>query len=187
MNLTRSDTDAQSTTDAAAPGTSRSGSATLGTVETTPSTKPTIAKLGGTFLGGLLAVGIVASRPDLFGGPRVAEIVGNLLLLLTGIGVVRLLVQWYVLTRTRYVVSPEGVRREYTLLYRTWSRELPLSMIRSHELSRTRLQTLFGVGTVEFLSGSVAGSIGHVEFDHLPDPTGIREAVRERSTAGDAR
>lgn len=146
--------------------------------EATPSTKPVLAWLAITVLAGGALVGVIAGDPDLFGGPAVAEIVGNVVLLMTGIAVVRLLVKLYVLTRTRYIVTDTGVRREYTLLYRTWSRELPLRMVRGHELTRSRIETLLGLGTVEFLSGSVAGSMGHLKFESLPDPEGLRERVQ---------
>lgn len=146
--------------------------------ESTPSTKPVLVKLGLTVVVGALVLGVVVTNPGLFGSAEIANIVANVVVLLTLVGVVRLAIRLYVLTRTRYVVTTDGVRREYTLLYRTWSRELPLSMIRGHELTRSRIETLLGVGTVEFLSGSVAGSIGHLRFDHLPDPEKARESLR---------
>lgn len=149
-------------------------------VEATPSTKPVLAWLGLTLTIGLGLVGIILMNPTLFGDVKITEIAGNVVLLLTAIGTIRLLVKWYILTRTRYVVTTAGVRREYTLLYRTWSRELPLSMIRGHELTRSRIQTLFGVGTVEFLSGSVSGSMGHLRFDSLPNPKELRSNVQQQ-------
>lgn len=149
-------------------------------IETTPSTKPVLAWLGLTLAVGLMLVGIIISNPGIFGDVKIAEVAGNIVILLTGIGVLRLLIKLYILTRTRYVVTTAGVRREYTLLYRTWSRELPLSMIRGHELTRSRIQTFFGVGTVEFLSGSVSGSMGHLRFDSLPDPNELRSKVQQQ-------
>lgn len=149
-------------------------------VEETPSIKPVLAWLGLTLAVGLGLVGIILWKPGMFGDVKIAEIAGNIVLLLTGIGVLRLLVKLYILTRTRYVVTTAGVRREYTLLYRTWSRELPLSMIRGHELTRSRIQTLFGVGTVEFLSGSVSGSMGHLRFESLPNPNELRSKVQQQ-------
>lgn len=149
-------------------------------VEETPSIKPVLVWLGLTITVGLGLVGIILWKPDIFGDVKIAEIAGNIVILLTGIGVLRLLVKLYILTRTRYVVTTAGVRREYTLLYRTWSRELPLSMIRGHELTRSRIQTLFGVGTVEFLSGSVSGSMGHLRFESLPNPNELRSKVQQQ-------
>lgn len=149
-------------------------------IEATPSTKPVLAWLALTLVVGFGLVGIVVANPSIFGDVTVAEIAGNVVILLTAIAVVRLLVKWYVLTRTRYVVTTAGVRREYSLLYRTWSRELPLSMLRGHELTRSRIQSLFGVGTVEFLSGSVSGSMGHLRFDSLPNPDELRSEVQQQ-------
>lgn len=148
-------------------------------LESTPSTRPTLLKLGATVTVGLLLLGIVVTNPDWFGSEQIANVAANVVLLLTVVGVIRLVVRLYILTRTRYYVTPGSVGREYTLLYRTWSRELPLSKIRGHELTRSRVETMFGVGTVEFLSGSVAGSIGHLRFDHLPNPEEMRETLQE--------
>lgn len=146
--------------------------------EATPSTKPVMAWLAITVLAGGTLVGIIVADPDMFGGPSVAEIAANVVLLVTVIAIVRLLVKLYVLTRTRYVLTNTGVRREYTLLYRTWSRELPLGMVRGHELTRSRIETLLGLGTVEFLSGSVAGSMGHLKFEALSNSENLREQVQ---------
>lgn len=148
-------------------------------LESTPSTKPVLVKLGTTVITGLLLLGVVVTNPNMFGGNQIANVIANVVVMLAVIGIIRLGVRLYVLTRTRYYVTPEGVRREYTLLYRTWSRELPLSMIRGHELTRSRIETLFGVGTVEFLSGSVPGSIGHLSFDHLPNPEETRKTLQK--------
>lgn len=152
-------------------------------VETTPSTKPLMVRLGLTVVLGLLAVVVVKENAHWFGDPGIAEVAANFVLILTGIATIRLAVKFYILTRTRYVVTTTGVRREYTLLYRTWSRELPLTMIRGHELTRSRIETFFGVGTVEFLSGSVSGSIGHVKFSSLPVPDEVRSAVQDQLLA----
>lgn len=149
-------------------------------VEATPSTKPLTVRLGLTFVLGFLVIVTIRQNVQWFGSLQVAEIAANLALLLTAIACVRLLVKLYILTRTRYVVTTTGVRREYTLLYRTWSRELPLTMIRGHELTRSRIETFFGVGTVEFLSGSVSGSIGHLRFSALPNPDKVRSAVQDQ-------
>jgi hypothetical protein len=149
-------------------------------LEATPSIKPVLAWLAITVLvAGALIAGIF-SAPSVFGGTDVAEIAANVVLFVGVIAVVRLLVRLYILTRTRYIVTTAGVRREYTLLYRTWSRELPLWMLRGHELTRSRVETLLGVGTVEFLSGSVAGSMGHLRFEALPDPEQFRSRVQDQ-------
>lgn len=149
-------------------------------LEATPSIKPVLAWLGITVAAALAVIGVIFAMPGLFGGAAIAEIAANVVLLVAVVAVVRLLVSLFVLTRTRYVVTTAGVRREYTLLYRTWSRELPLWMIRGHELTRSRVETALGVGTVEFLSGSVAGSIGHLRFAALPNPGAFRSRVQDQ-------
>lgn len=154
-------------------------------LEATPSVKPVVAWLGITVVAAAALIGAIFTAPGAFGGVEIAEIAANVVLLVAGIAVIRLLVNLYVLTRTRYIVTTAGVRREYTLLYRTWSRELPLWMIRGHELTRSRVETLLGVGTVEFLSGSVAGSMGHLRMESLPDPQAFRSRVQDQLSTRD--
>lgn len=149
-------------------------------LEATPSIKPVLAWLVITVVAAAVVIGFIFAAPGLFGDAAVAEIAANVVFFVAVIAVVRLLVSLYILTRTRYIVTTAGVRREYTLLYRTWSRELPLRMIRGHELTRSRIETLLGVGSVEFLSGSVAGSIGHLRFESLPDPNAFRSSVQDQ-------
>jgi hypothetical protein len=149
-------------------------------LEATPSLKPVLAWLGITVLVAAALIAGIFAAPGVFGDVGVAEVAANVVLFVAVIAVARLLIQLYILTRTTYVVTTAGVRREYTLLYRTWSRELPLWMIRGHELTRSRVETALGVGTVEFLSGSVAGSMGHLKFEALPDPEQFRSRVQDQ-------
>lgn len=148
-------------------------------LETSPTIKPTAAAI---LLTTLLGGGVMAylfANPETLGNTGNTEVALNIVLLLTVIGIVRLLVRIYVLTRTSYVLTSDSIRREYTLLFKTFSRDLPLSMLRSHELHRSRLETLFGIGTVGFLTGSAANTPTHVEFEHVSDPEHIRKQVQE--------
>jgi hypothetical protein len=147
-------------------------------LETQPTLRPTIASLAGVIGAGVLLIGYLFLNPTLLGTTARTEIAVNLVLLLTVIGAARLLVRLYVLTRTRYVVTPDAIRREYSLLYKTFSRELPLTKVRSHELRRSRVETVFGIGTVAFLSGSMAQSPAHLEFENVSNPERVRERVR---------
>ena len=149
-------------------------------VETQPTLKPTILSLATVLVAGIAIVAYLFAEPTLLGTSERTEIAANLVVLLTIVGAGRFLLRLYVLTRTRYVVTPDAVRREYSLLYKTFSRELPLSKIRSHELRRSRVETVLGIGSVGFLTGSVSQSPTHLEFENVPHPDRVRRQVRDQ-------
>ena len=149
-------------------------------LETRPTLKPTLARLTVVLVAGIALVGYLFVKPTLLGPTERTEIAANLLILLTVVGAGRLAFELYLLTRTRYVITRESVRREYSLLYKTFSRELPLSKLRSHELHRSRIEAVLGVGTVGFLTGSIARSPAHLEFENVPHPEQVRQQVRRQ-------
>lgn len=166
-------------TDTQTEPTADRGTPSAPVLETQPTLKPTIASLVVVIGVGTALIGYLFFNPTLLGTAARTEIGVNLVLLLTAIGAARLLVRLYVLTRTRYVVTPDAIRREYSLLYKTFSRELPLTKVRSHELRRSRVETVFGIGTVAFLTGSMAQSPAHLEFENVSNPERVRNRVRD--------
>lgn len=173
-------TDATDATDAAGAIDPDDAAGTTIVVETQPTLKPTVASLAAVLLGGVAALALLFTNPTLLGAVERTEIAANLVVLLTIVAAGRLLLRLYVLTRTRYVLTADSIRREYSLLYKTFSRELPLSKLRSYELRRSRIETALGIGTVAFLTGSVAQSPAHLEFRNVPHPERIRRRVREQ-------
>ena len=163
-----------------AAGADTDGTPTPSVVETHPTLKPTLISLGGVVVAGLAVLGYLLVNPTLLGAVERTEIVANLVVILTVVGAGRLALKLYVLTKTRYVITPNAVRREYSLLYKTFSRELPIARLRSLELRRSRLEAIFGIGTVAFLSGTITQSPGHLEFVNVPDPDRVRSSVRRR-------
>lgn len=91
----------------------------------------------------------------------------------------RLLVQIYVLRRTTYTVTASTVRYEFSLWFRTRSREVPRSEVRAYQLEQDRVQRLFGVGTVTVLTGGTNASLGYIEFSNVLDPDDVRDAIRD--------
>lgn len=156
------------------------GTSTPPVLETQPTLKPTIVSLAGVVGAGVLVIVFLFLNPSLLGTAARTEIAANLVMLLAFVAATRFLFRLYVLTRTRYVITPDAVRREYSVLYRTFSRELPLTKVRSHELERSRIETLLGIGTVGFLTGSMAQSPAHLEFENVPEPERVRNRVRNR-------
>lgn len=144
-------------------------------VTATPTVRPTLVWLAIVGLGGGALTGLIVSNPDLFGGTTQANVVGNAVLLLTGIGVLRFLIRVYVLRRTEYVVDERSLIRRYSLLLRTWRREVPLTMVRSHQLEQGRIQKLLGYGTI-----SVNQGLGDIRFENVREPTEVNEVIAEQ-------
>lgn len=92
----------------------------------------------------------------------------------------RLVVKIFVLTRTRYVITPTQLRREFSLFYRVRVREVPLSQLRGIELSRDTTQALFGFGDLQFLTAGMNQSLGFLTFEQIPDPVEHRDEIREQ-------
>ncbi len=148
--------------------------------ETTPSTKLVKLWLLATLLVGGPATGYFLTVRDAFGTEGFGGVAGLFVGLLTVVGVGRYTVRWLVLRRTSYVVTDTAARREYELLYKSFSRELPLGMLRSVELSRSRTETLLGLGSVRLLTTGASRSMGYLGFDNVASPEELRDAVREQ-------
>ncbi|WP_318569615.1 PH domain-containing protein [Salinigranum marinum] len=145
---------------------------------TNPSAKPTAVKLGLTALVGLAVVGYLLSRPDLLGGPEATQIGVYVVAFVFVVAVARLLVRVYLLTRFRYVVTEDALRREYSLLYSSKSRELPLEKVRGYERTQSRVQTALNVGTVGFLTAADARGIGFLAFENVPESERVQALIR---------
>jgi hypothetical protein len=144
-------------------------------VTAVPTVRPTLVWLAVVLLGGGILTALVVGNPEVFGGSDQANVVGNAVLLLTAIGVVRFLIRVYVLRQTEYVVDERSLIRRYTLLLRTWRREVPLSMVRSHQLEQGRIQKLLGYGTIAVNQG-----LGDLRFENVREPTELNEVIAEQ-------
>lgn len=149
-----------------------------------PTLKPAGIALGLTVLVVGTIAGTLLANPTLFGTPELTEVALWAVLLIGGFLSVRLLVKMYVLSRMRYVVSSDGVSREYALLYRYRRREMPLRKIRGVEVSRDPIETLLGYGTVSVLSGGTNQSLGFITFEHVPNPERVSEAIASHEAGG---
>lgn len=149
-----------------------------------PTLKPAGIALGLT----VLVVGAIAAtlvtNPTLFGTPELTEVVLWAVLLIGAFVSIRLLVKMYVLSRMQYIISSDGVSREYALLYRYRRREMPLRKIRGIEVSRDPIETLLGYGTVSVLSGGTNQSLGFITFEHVPNPEGVSDAIVRHQAGG---
>jgi uncharacterized membrane protein YdbT with pleckstrin-like domain len=148
--------------------------------ETGPSLRPAVVKLGIALVVGVVVVGYVLTNPGLFGSQQNAEIGAYVVTLIALLVLVRYAIRAYLLKRYRYTVTDDAVRWEYSLLYKTQSRELPFSKIRGHEFRQDRIESILGFGTVAFLSGGTNQSLGFLTFENVANPDEVRETVRER-------
>lgn len=146
--------------------------------ETTPTIKPTLVAMGLTLLAGVAVEGYLMSNPEVVGGRETMEILLYVVAFLLVVALIRSLVRMLILERTTYVVTDQVIHREYRLLFRHVSREVPLDQLRAHELRRNRIQTLMGFGTIRFLTGGTNESLGFVAFENLLEPETVRDILR---------
>lgn len=147
--------------------------------ETTPTIKPTLILMGLTFVVGMLIEVYLLNNPEAVGGRDAMEVLLYVVAFLLAVSLLRFLVRMLVLERTTYQITDEVVRREYKLLFRHLSREVPLDQLKAHELRRNRIQALLGYGTVRFLTGGTNESLGFVEFENLIEPVEVRGIIRD--------
>lgn len=140
-----------------------------------PSIKPTLTGIVAV-LG--LALLVIAGMYGLGVDPNTLETAALAVSVLAGLVILRLLVRLYVLKRTTYTVTDTDIRREYSFLLRRSAREIPIEKLRGLHYSQTPFQTLFGYGSLEFLTAGQNGSLGFVSFDNVPSPSERRETIR---------
>lgn len=142
-----------------------------------PSTKPAAVAIAITFVVSVLLAAYLALAqplgPD--NSPTAAAVVG----LLGGVLVLRYVVRLVVLSYLTYVITDEGLRREFELLYSQRTRELPIHQVRAVELDASTFETLMGYGTLRFLSSGANHGLGYMSFDATPDPERRRDLVRD--------
>lgn len=147
--------------------------------ETTPALKPTLLLVALTVGVGAAVVGYLVANPETVAGdPGLTELVWNAVGVLVVLLLIRLVLRLYVLSRTTYVVDSDALRREFSLLYRHESREVPTGRLRGHEFEQSRVQRLLGYGTVRVLTGGTNRSLGFLEFEDVPEPARVRDLLR---------
>lgn len=144
-------------------------------ITTTPTIKPTVAKLVLALVLGVIAIGVLVTNPELFGSRETTDIVLLLVQVLLAISVIRLLIKMLVLRRTRYTITSSSVKREYELLFQTEVKEVPFGLVRSHQFHQSRVENLLGHGTIAINRG-----LGQLEMENVDNPDDIYDTVRRR-------
>jgi membrane protein YdbS with pleckstrin-like domain len=147
--------------------------------EFTPAVKVLVLQFGLLAGSGSVLLGYIAIDPSRFGDPQIGQIILAVVGFLLAIALLRILVRILILRKTRYIVTPQKLHREYELLYKRRTREVPLSQLRGMELEQGRLQSLFGFGTLTFLTAGTNQSLGFLEFEHINLPEETRNKIRD--------
>lgn len=144
-------------------------------VESHPTIKPTAIQMAILFVIGLAIIVYFQSEPDLVGDPEIAQIGVQVTSALVILGLLRLAIRVFVYTRTTYEVTADRVRKTYDLLYRRQETEVPYELVRSHEFSQGRLETLLGYGTVKLNQG-----LGTLTLKNIEEPHVFNEEISKR-------
>lgn len=88
-----------------------------------------------------------------------------------------LLGQVFFRTRTSYVITNESIERHYQFAGRKKRRVLPFDQLRGYELDQTRTESIFGYGSIVFLSGGTNQSLGYLQFEAIPTPNNVEEQI----------
>lgn len=141
-------------------------------VETKPTVRPTLVWMGVTVALALAIAGFVATNQSAFGGPETTQVLQQVVAIVALLSLTRLTIKVFVLIRTTYRVTSDGVVRKYTLLLRTQERQVPSGMVRSSELRQSRVQKVLGYGTIKVNRG-----LGEITLENVASPDEVREAL----------
>lgn len=145
-----------------------------------PSMRPATMAIGLTILVTLVLVGFLSVAQPF--GPDTNPIAIAVVALFGVILVVRYAVRLVVLGSTTYVVTDTELRREFAMLYRRRSRDLPIHQVRAVDLDVSPLEKLLGYGTLRFLTSGANHGLGYLTFDAAPDAEHHRDVVRDLVT-----
>lgn len=134
-------------------------------IETRPTIRPVLVWVFLTIFVGSALVIYISRNVEKVGGPSVAEVTMQVVAVIAILIVIRFAIRAFILTRTTYEVGENYVRREYTLLLRTRAQIVPTEVIRSIEMSQSRVQKLMGYGTISMNKG-----LGDIRLENLRKP-----------------
>lgn len=141
-------------------------------IETSPTIRPPLVWMAVTVVVALGLIGYLAMNPQAVDGEETARILMQVVGVIAILILIRFTIRIFILTRTEYRVDQDKVKRSYSLLLRTWEREVPVEMVRSSEFRQSRIQKLFGYGTIEINRG-----LGELQLENIEESTSAREAI----------
>lgn len=155
------------------------GADDTGTMEFKPAVTATMLVMFAAVAGIIVLVGVVQWKRGVI-GRETADVVSAFVGLVGFVTAFRYAIRIFILRRTRYVVTPSRLRREFELLYRKHTRDVPIHQLRGVHLSKSTIQSLLGFGDLKFLTTGPDQSLGFVSFENAPDPETYRDRVQER-------
>lgn len=145
-----------------------------GSESTHPTIKPTVIKLV------LVMVATAAIAGYFFDSARQSDNAAWVAIALGALVSLRYLWLMLILYRTRYIVNADSVVHQYRLFGKVKRRQLPIRELRGTEITTSRIQSLFGVGTVQFLTGGMNQSLGFIRFSSIPNPGKVQDLIEKR-------
>lgn len=146
-------------------------------VQTHPTIKPTLLRLGTVVVVGLALVGYLQTRPELLGSPAITDTAALVIGLGTLFLVIRFAVRLAILRNTTYVVTEDRIEQRYELLFRVYSKGVRFDKLRSHELDQNRVQSLLDIGTISLNRG-----LGPLRLQNIEDPDEVYRTIRQCTT-----
>jgi len=143
-----------------------------------PSIKVIMIKIGLTVGLAIATLSLFALNPGLVGGGDLANILLAVAAFIFALAILRLFIKAVILSKTTYIVTPSKLRLEYSLLYKSRTREIPLKQLRGMELKQDRVQAALGFGTLVFLTGGMNQSLGFIEFENIEGADNVRDRIR---------
>lgn len=144
--------------------------------EIKPAVTIPVALIAITVAVGLVALGIWLGEP--LGGVDAVQVFFALVFVLCVISFINLAFKIVLLRSTKYIVDDDILVKKFNLMYLKSEREIPIHQMRGVELNKNPLESLFGYGTLVFLTAGPNRSLGFVEFEHITNPEEHRDAIR---------
>ena len=94
-------------------------------IQTNPTIRPVLVWMVITVALAAAVIGYISGNVEAVGGQEIANVLVQVVGAIAVLVLVRLAIKVFVLTRTEYLVDESRIRRQYSLLLRTWEREVP--------------------------------------------------------------
>jgi len=140
-----------------------------------PTIKPNLIQLGLTLAISLVVIAILYDNPELLGTVEATNIALIFVQIVLVILVIRIAIQVLIIRSTVYTITDQQVRREYRLLGRNKSREVPYNLVRSVGYSQDRIENLLNIGTISLNEG-----LGDLELTSIPSSDEAYNIIQEQ-------
>jgi uncharacterized membrane protein YdbT with pleckstrin-like domain len=144
-------------------------------MRTTPTIKPELIQLAVSLVIGLSIIAVLYGNPQLLGTVEATNIALILVQIVLAILIIRIAVQIIIIRNTVYTITDRHIRREYDLLGRNESREVPYKQIRSVGYSQGIIENLLNIGSISINQG-----LGDLELTSIPDSDEAHDIIQRQ-------